>query len=1005
MQSAACPADLRDELLSLLEADVTHHDSGQIGAETLIGGKTRELLQAGDATGMRLGPFLLTEKVAEGGMGAVYLAEREDSEFKQTVAVKMMRQVMPSASAVERFRQERRLLARLEHRNIARLIDGGMTDTGLPYLVMEYITGQPIHHYCEEHGLILRDRLELFAKVCRAVGEAHRNLIVHRDLKASNILVTTDGEPKLLDFGIAKVLDTEAFAQTPQTREMSRLMTPEFASPEQVRGEAVTTATDVYALGALLYQLLSGEYPYAAWRSDPLQLQNAICHQDPPPPSQAAKIKRRGGARELRGDLDAIVAKALRKEPRHRYSGALDFAEDIERYLRYQPVHARQGTTRYRLIKYLRRNVWALSVTTAIAVTFVALIANYTARLADKRDLANLQRVAAESAQAAAVGVADFLVGMFAYANPEEENPDTTAEEILDEAFHRLRSKGMENFLGGAPAVGRLFRIIGESYRSLGLWQKAIDAWLESSRAWQLAGAEHVKDQARVLLLNGQLLTELEQWELADATLRQALQRAHDDEILRAEVLAGLMDLRLRRGEVTEATRQGLFEAYGLAQTAPPHLSGLTHRLEQGLSAWYRSRHEFAAAEGWQRRAEQGRDQRSPVERARLQLGQGQLQLAMGKYAAAGSRFDAVIKAMESADDVGHFELADPVYLRALCLTKMGDFGGAQAAYSRAVALEERRTERGHGRYLSRALLGWAELLLAVGRADLARTQYQRAIGVPEQVGGQLPVAEHSQLLTVRARLFESDQEWINADAVWQQRVQLWQEQSVPNQHQLGLAQLARARCLQKLGQHEQAAVTLTLAAQALRESVGPMHPDYGFVRFEQLRLVGMPGSEGSRSELEKIYSVLSESGLGDGAYAEFLEYYAQRQAAWGEGERARDAAGLAARIRQVQQGMARQSLDLGYVLMYGSGTPLESSKSIHHITAAECRLQCSTEVEFDCRAASFYEEMQICSLYNVVVDEISELKPGNENVLSDYFVRIDSAGYPAHLVGWVGPQ
>ncbi|MEK7832066.1 MAG: serine/threonine-protein kinase, partial [Acidobacteriota bacterium] len=300
-------------------------------------------------------------------MATVYLAERIDGEFRQQVALKI---VWPGANDEEitrRFKQERQILASLDHPNIARLLDGGTTEKGWPYLVMEYIAGQPITRYCRDRKLPLAERLRLFQSVCAAVAYAHRNLVIHRDIKPSNILVTEDGTvklPKLLDFGIAKLLAPESSEQ--QTITGLRPMTPEYASPEQLREETITTATDVYSLGVLLYELLAGAHPFDLKNLPLHELIRIVCEEDPPPPSTRAP--------QLRGDLDNVVLKALNKEPRQRYQTVEQFSDDISRYLDGKTVIARPATLFYRTGKFARRNKTAVAVTaTVILLLLVAL--------------------------------------------------------------------------------------------------------------------------------------------------------------------------------------------------------------------------------------------------------------------------------------------------------------------------------------------------------------------------------------------------------------------------------------------------------------------------------------------------------------------------------------------------------------------------------------------------------------------------------------------------------
>ncbi len=295
--------------------------------------------------GRRIGPYQLVEEIAAGGMGEVYRAFRADDQYKKEVAIKLVRAGLDSSFVVARFRDERQVLASLEHPNIARLIDGGTTENGIPYFVMELIEGLPLTQFCDERMLSSTDRLKLFLEVCSAVQYAHQRLIIHRDLKPGNILVTADGSPKLLDFGIAKILDPAGAAEMADaTMSMFRLLTPAYASPEQIRGEAITTASDVYSLGVLLYECLTGHRPYGANSSAPHEISRAVCEVEPEKPSTAVRrTAQRPTAplvKRLRGDLDNIVLMALRKEPQRRYASVDQFATDIRRHL--------QASARYR---------------------------------------------------------------------------------------------------------------------------------------------------------------------------------------------------------------------------------------------------------------------------------------------------------------------------------------------------------------------------------------------------------------------------------------------------------------------------------------------------------------------------------------------------------------------------------------------------------------------------------------------------------------------------------
>jgi serine/threonine protein kinase len=315
--------------------------------------------------GKRVSAYEIIGKLGSGGMGAVYLATRVDDQYRKNVAIKLL-EGPATESVLARFRLERQILAGLDHPNIAHLFDAGEVD-GWPYLVMEHIEGVPLDAYVRAQNPSLRKRLEIFRDICAAIGFAHRRLVVHRDIKPGNILVTADGAPKLLDFGIAKILEEEPGVGL--TRATERIMTPEYASPEQVKGDPITTASDVYSLGIVLYELLTGEQPFQFDASRPLDSARAICEQEPGRPSGAAEGKRR---RELKGDLDNIVLMAIRKEPARRYASADALSDDIWRYLNRYPVRARRDTPVYRVGKFLRRNRISAMVT-AIAVVLLAI--------------------------------------------------------------------------------------------------------------------------------------------------------------------------------------------------------------------------------------------------------------------------------------------------------------------------------------------------------------------------------------------------------------------------------------------------------------------------------------------------------------------------------------------------------------------------------------------------------------------------------------------------------
>jgi tetratricopeptide (TPR) repeat protein len=377
----ACAGDttLRKEVETLLSSE---REAGGFMEEPAAASMPSDA-DPGAVVGRRIGSYRVLREIGHGGMGAVFLAVRDDDAYRKQVAIKLVRAFSASDLLVDRFRQERHILAALDHPNIARLLDGGTTEEGLPYLVMEYVEGVPIDEYCDARALSVRDRLTLFRTVCSAVQFAHQNLVVHRDIKPANILIAADGTPKLLDFGIAKLLSPDLAARG-QTATAFPMMTPDYASPEQVRNEPISTASDVYSLGVLLYRLLTGRGPYRVATGAMLELIEAVRDQEPQRPS--AVVPR------LAGDLDNIVLRALRKEPRERYPSVEQLSADIRRHLEGQPVSARKATVPYRAGKFIRRHKVGVA---AAALVFVSLVGGILATLREAR-IARAERARAE---------------------------------------------------------------------------------------------------------------------------------------------------------------------------------------------------------------------------------------------------------------------------------------------------------------------------------------------------------------------------------------------------------------------------------------------------------------------------------------------------------------------------------------------------------------------------------------------------------------------------------
>lgn len=543
---SACPNDaVRHEIERMLAADYdTGLDHSPLAAHSFTEGARLE--------GRRIGRYRIADEVGRGGMGAVFAAVRDDGHFEQKVAVKVILSGLNTDAIARRFRNERQILASLEHPNIARLLDGGMSDDGLPFYVMEFIEGEPIDDYCHARDLGLHARLELFRQVCSAVSYAHRRLIVHRDIKPSNILVTPAGEVKLLDFGIAKVV-SQTNTEERGTATQLGLMTPDYASPEQFRGEQVTTATDIYSLGVVLYRLLTGQLPYnlTGLRLD--QMLRLVCETEPPRPSNviagggstnstartqriesndrfnAVTIRNSEFAirnpQSLKGDLDNIVLKALKKEPDRRYESVEQLSEDVRRYLAELPVSARPDTFSYRASKFLKRNRVAV---VAASLVFLALIAGIVGTAYQAR-VALRERERAEKRFEQVRKLANNVV--FKYHDAIADLPGATAtrEMLVTDALEYLDNLSQDaqdnpalsqelalTYLKIGNVQGETYRAnLGDSAGALVSYRKSVEI-LESLTRKDPANIEYLKNLRQADQQMALLLVRLQRWNEAE---------------------------------------------------------------------------------------------------------------------------------------------------------------------------------------------------------------------------------------------------------------------------------------------------------------------------------------------------------------------------------------------------------------------------------------------------------------------------------------------------------
>ena len=740
-------AELRKEIRSLLDADdLAGSFLERPAVEKPIEPRSHAAAEPTSEVHQRVGPYRLERVLGQGGMGTVYLARREDDQYRRQVAIKLLRRDDRSPELLDRFRAERQILAGLEHPNITRLYDGGADSDGRPYLVMEVVDGLPIDLYCDHGHLPIERRLRLFLEVCAAVEHAHRRLLVHRDLKPANILVTADGVPKLLDFGIAKLLGGGRIDLTVQpTRSGVRPMTPSYASPEQIRGEAVTTASDTYALGVLLYRLLAGRSPYRLQRHLPHELERAILELDPerasdavervtdrsePTPAAIAKLRATTPQelrRRLRGDLDNIVAKALDKRPERRYGWARELAEDVERHLADRPVSARPDSLGYRLGKFVRRHRLAVAAGTVVAALllgFSVIATLQSARIRDQRDVARQERAKAEQ-------VTQMLTGLFQGADPfGPSGNDVTAREILDRSGERIAE------LEGQPELQATFMgIVGDVYMELGLLDQAaplIESSLDLRR--EIYGDQH-PEVAQSLHLLSQLRSNQGDDVSARDLERQALELRRKlfagDHPAVAESLNFLGLAALQSGELDPA--EALFrEALAMRRKLFDEHSFEVGQALNNLALVLHSRGDYEAAEPLYRQS---------LEAWRHVYGDDHAEVALSMANLAGllqdlEDYEAAEALMRDSMEIARRQLGDEhprvfivQYLLADLLYEKGEFAASERLSQEALALGRRTFGPDHPR-IAHALTGLARLRLATGEVAGAERLSREALAI-----------------------------------------------------------------------------------------------------------------------------------------------------------------------------------------------------------------------------------------------------------------------------------
>ncbi len=649
----------------------------------------------------QIGPYRIEREIGQGGMGTVYLAARADGLFEKEVAVKVVRRGFDTADALRRFELEQRILARLEHPGIARLYDAGTTAEGRPYVVMEHVEGLPIHRWCEQHRLAVAERLKLFLEVCAAVHYAHQNLVAHRDLKPSNILVDAAGRPRLLDFGIAKLLSPEGEVAADLTHAAQRPMTPGYASPEQIRGEPVTTASDVYSLGVLLYELLAGRQPFALAGLSPREMERIVSETEPQPPSRAAGSPellagRPEGAERLRrllaGDLDRIVLKAMHKEPGRRYATVDQLADDVRRHLTGLPVLARGDSFWYRAGKLVRRHKLAaalvLVVTTAGLGTAVLAVERARALERATAALVRADREAAKAREAT-----DLLVELFKLSDRRETAGETvTAREVLRQGTQRV-----EATIAKQPEIaGELLGTIGRVYLNLGLPREAVPVLQRALAAHRRARGPRHPDVAAALDDLARALRDEGKYAAAEPLARHALALRRDllgeDHPDVAASLGNLGVLLFRSGEYP-AAEAALTEALALRRRLPLNERVLLGDSLTDLAFLYQAKAEYGRAESLFREAVEVYRQQLGPEHPTVASGLNNLAMTLyrkGDTAAAEPLLREALRLHRRDLGDDHPAVAASLENLSGMLAERGDFTAAEPLAREALALHRK---------------------------------------------------------------------------------------------------------------------------------------------------------------------------------------------------------------------------------------------------------------------------------------------------------------------------
>jgi serine/threonine-protein kinase len=867
-RASAGDPELTGEVLALLASE---RESGPAIGESALTfaapllDDLRELADPEDPAlrpGARVGAYRILGQIGRGGMGAVYLAERADEQYRQRVALKLVKRGTDTDEVLQRFRRERQILASLDHPHIARLLDGGATSDGRPYLVMEAIEGIPITEWCDRRRRTVDERVALFGTVCLAVQHAHQRLVVHRDVKPSNVLVEEDGDVKLLDFGIAKVLGADDVTGM-RTQAGVRVLTPEYAAPEQLGGLPVTTATDVYGLGVLLYELLTGRRPFEASRAssgrdaaaprDP-ELPSAVVLRGARDPARQPRLEARGSSepasvaaargttpaglrRLLRGDLDAVVLRALEHDPARRYPSALQLHEDLERWRTGRPVSARPPTRRYRASKFLRRHrlpVAGTGALLAVAVAFVTAITALQARTARERDRAELERDKAEQ-------MASFLEDLFTASNPLSAGAERADTLRVRDFLARGATRVREELEGQPAAQARLGGVIGRAYASLGLYSEArplLEQALANARA--VLPRDH-PDLAEALTNLGVLRMTTGDHAAARSLLEEALAiagRIHGPaHPSTADAQNHLANLLREEGRYAEAAR-GHEAALAILDRAPAADDRRRAAVLHDLARTLERKSDFAGAE---------LHARSALALERVLYGDGhpvvaagleQLGLLLqrkGDYEGAEALATEALSVTRDVLGEEHPITIEAVNRLASVRRWKGDLSGAEPLFRRALELRQRVYGT---RHLETAvgLYNLAPVVRDLGQAAEAEALYREALDIARASGGE----DHPYVGIYQGGLataLAAGGDCRAAEPLWREALDRMRRTMPSDHYRVPWGRRLLAECLVTLRRFEEAETLLLDAERELREHLGEDHPFVPITRASIARL------------------------------------------------------------------------------------------------------------------------------------------------------------------------